>query len=120
MAENFAHFNLYGVVAIQFGYDIVRISFLTETGYNQAMKKKGMHLFDACCQIVGGGPPTTIVHVFDYPHEESDLAVEKVISDFGDVKCLKRQKYLSDNSIYPNSSCLCCFVFFPTLLPKKH
>lgn len=96
----FDRFNLYGVDAVQFGYEILRISFTTVTGYKAAMKMKGVHLFGAWCEIKGGGPPVTIVHVFDYPHEEIDEAVKEVISDFGVVKSVRRQKHIFDVSIY--------------------
>ncbi len=113
-----ARFNLYGIDAVQFGYEVVRISFVTTAGYHSAMKKKGVHLFGAWCEIRGGGPPVTIVHVFDYPHEANDGAVKVVISDFGDVKSVKRQRHLFDTPIYTgNSPRFCRFVSHPPSVP---
>ena len=48
----------------------------------------------------GWGSPTTIVHIFDYPFESPDDEVSHIMKDFGDVKKVKQQTYLNDNSIY--------------------
>ena len=41
-----------------------------------------------------------MVHVFYYPFEESDLSVRTVLSDYGDVKRVKQQAYISSPTIY--------------------
>ena len=46
------------------------------------------------CPILGGGPPITFLHIFDYPYEEEDVYVKNVIGDFGSVKRVKKQTYL--------------------------
>ena len=46
-----------------------------------------------------GGPPLTLVHIFDYPAEFLDNPVKRVLSGFGDVKSIKRQKYIGRSDI---------------------
>lgn len=93
-------FSSLGVVAIQIGYEVIRVSFSTEDGYKKAMERDGIRLFGIYCKILGGGPPITMVHVFDYPFEETDEAIKLVFSDFGNVKAVKKQTYLFDKNIF--------------------
>ena len=93
-------FNLYGVVAIQVAYEIIRVTFLTDEGHRRAKELPGVRLFGLWCPILGGGPPVTIVHVFDYPFEEDNSFVSSIFIDFGEVKKVKNQTYLANTSIY--------------------
>ena len=93
-------FNLYGVVAIQVAYEIIRVTFLADEGYRRAKELPGVRLFGLWCPILGGGPPVTIVHVFDYPFEEDNSFVSSIFKDFGEVKKVKNQTYLANTSIY--------------------
>lgn len=93
-------FNLYGVVAIQITYEIIRVTFLTDEGHRRAKELSGVRLFGLWCPILGGGPPVTIVHVFDYPFEEDNSFVSSIFGDFGDVKKVKNQTSLANTSIY--------------------
>lgn len=93
-------FNLYGVIAVQIGYDVVRVSFTTNAGYAHATKSSGVRLFGMWCLILGGGPPLTTLHIFDCPYEEDDSDISRVCSDFGEVKSVKKQKYISDPNIF--------------------
>ena len=93
-------FNLYGVVAIQVAYEIIRVTFLTDEGHRRAKELSGVRLFGLWCPILGGGPPVTIVHVFDYPFEEDNSFVSSIFKDFGEVKKVKNQTYLANTSIY--------------------
>lgn len=108
MKEVFKAFNLIGVLAIQVAYDVIRVTFSTDEGFQQAMALSGIRLFGLWCLILGGGPPVTIVHVFDYPYEEENCHVSSVFGDFGEVKKVKNQTYLSNNNIYWHSPCLHC------------
>ena len=76
-------FNLYGVLAIQIGYDVIRVTFMTDEGLRRAKELSGVRLFGLWCPILGGGPPVTIVHVFDYPFEEDNSFVSAIFKDFG-------------------------------------
>ena len=92
--------NLYGVIAVQISYDIVRVSFTTEAGFKHAMENTGERLFGLWCPILDGGPPVTILHIFDYPYEEDDADIRPVCSDFGEVKNVKKQKYNLNPNVY--------------------
>jgi len=76
------------------------VTFITDEGYKSAMQKDGVRLFGLFCKILGGGPPITMNHVFDYPFEEDDSCLKTVFSDFGEVKGIKKQTYLFDKNIY--------------------
>ena len=71
MKEVLRVFRAHGVIAVQLMYDTIRVTFKTVEGLEAAKRQDGIHLFGLCCRILGGGPPLTIVHVFDYPFEES-------------------------------------------------
>lgn len=90
----------YGIMAIQIGYEVIRVTFHNDESYKRAMQKDGLHLFGLYCKILGGGPSITMVHVFNYPFEEEDLLLKTVFSDFGQVKSVKKQTYLFEPSIY--------------------
>jgi len=88
------------IVAVQIAYEVVRVTFKGEDGFKAAMTNSGIRLFRLWCPILGGGPPVTIIHVFDYPFEEEDEALKEVFSSFGGVKKVKKQTYLSNQEIY--------------------
>ena len=92
-------FRSLNVVAIQMGYEVIRVTFSSEDDYRHAMERPGLHLFGIFCRILGGGPPITMVHVFDFPFEEDDSSLKTVFADFGDVKGVKKQTYLFDKNI---------------------
>ena len=78
MQEVFKVFNFLGVAAVQVTYDVIRVSFLTDEGFQRAKELTGVRLFGLWCPILGGGPPVTMVHVFDYPYEEDNSHVSSV------------------------------------------
>ena len=88
------------IVAVQIAYEVVRVTFKSEDGFKAAMTNSGVRLFGLWCPILGGGPPVTLIHVFDYPFEEDDETLKEVFSCFGEVKKVKKQTYLSNNEIY--------------------
>ena len=47
------------------------------------------HLFGLWCSILGGGPPITRVHDFDFPFEEDDRSLEVAFEAYGAVKSVK-------------------------------
>jgi len=47
-----------------------------------------------------GGPPATTIHLFNYPYEEDEELVKDFFSQFGFVKSVRSQKYLSKPDIY--------------------
>ena len=100
MKAIFDCFNLYGVIAVQIGYDIVQVSFTTDAGFKHAEENSGIRLFGLWCPILGGGPPLTTLHIFDFPFEEDDANLKRVCSGFGEVKSIKKQKNISDPNIF--------------------
>lgn len=71
-----------------------------------------MHLFGLWCKVVGGGPPLTIVHVFDYPYEGEDSFVQNALQDFEEVKQVKKQAYLSNVHVYTGTRFVFCHLKF--------
>ena len=88
------------ILAVQIGYEIVRVTFCSDEAFSRATSMEGVSLFGLWCKILGGGPATTLVHVFDYPFEESDVEIEHALADFGEVKKVRKQTYLSSQQIY--------------------
>ena len=86
------------ILAVQIGYEIVRVTFCSDEAFSRAKSMEGVSLF--LCKILGGGPATTLVHVFDYPFEETDVEIEHALADFGEVKKVRKQTYLSSQQIY--------------------
>ena len=93
-------FKTFHVVAVQLLYDCIRVTFKTVEGLEAAKRLDGVHLFGIWCRILGGGPPLTMVHVFDYPFEESDSVVSNAFGDFGEVKKVKIQSSIGEPEIF--------------------
>lgn len=86
-------------VAVQQCIDVVRVTFGSEEAAVEALKEKGVRLLGIWCRI-DGGPPTTIVHLFDFPHEEDEEAIAALFSSYGLVKGVRRQCYISHPEIF--------------------
>lgn len=99
LAEIEKAFHLFDVRAVQVGFEIIRVSFKTPADCKQAKLLEVVSLFGSSFRIQGGGPPVTMVHVFDFPFEEGNSAITKVFSDFGEVVQIKDQTYL-DSHVY--------------------
>ena len=100
MKEVVAKFSSLKIVAIQIGYEVVRVTFESDDDFRTAKNNEGVRLFGLWCPILGGGPPVTILHIFDFPFEERDDDLQFVLSDFGEVKRIKYQTYLSNQEVY--------------------
>lgn len=100
MKEVLRVFSAHGVIAVQLMYDTIRVTFKTVEGLDAAKRQDGIHLFGLWCHILGGGPPLTMVHVFDYPFEELDAVVADAFKDFGEVKKVKDQTSIADPEIF--------------------
>ena len=68
--------------------------------YKVAKQQPGIRLFGMWCPILRGGPPITIIHIFNYPYEEEDVYVKNVLGDFGSVKRVKKQTYLAKPDVF--------------------
>lgn len=84
---------LNSVVAVQILYELVRVTFKTEEAFRAAKQHKDIYLFSFNCSILGGGPPATPVHIFDFPYEEEDAPIKLALSSHGTVKNIIKQKY---------------------------
>ena len=82
-------FGAEGIRAVQVCYDTVRVTFIRTDVYLKAKENTGLYLFGLWCNILGGGPPVTVVNLFDYPYEEDDQIVEDTMDTFGVVKRIK-------------------------------
>ena len=87
------------ITAVQQNMDVIRVSFRSEADASFAMRDNGVRLFGIWCRM-DGGPPSTIVHLFDYPFEEEDEVIKETFGCFGLVKNVRLQKYLSRPDIY--------------------
>ena len=87
-------FSIHPVVAVQVGFDIVRVTFRDTDSFKLARAGSHVCLFGSNCVIQGGGPPPTMIHIFDYPAKLGDEVVRRVLSGYGDVKSVRRQKYI--------------------------
>ena len=83
LAEIAKTFNKDSMRAVQFCYDTICVTFFCPEAFKKAKEKSGLYLCGLWCKILGGGPPTTMVHLFDYPSEEDDKKIEDVFGDFG-------------------------------------
>ena len=64
----------------------IRAVFSSAAAFQQAKSKEKVQLFDLWSTIQGGGPPPTIVHVFDFPFEGSDDSIKVALKSYGSVK----------------------------------
>lgn len=108
-------FSGYTVHAVQQSFDLVRVTFDLEEAAVSALKQRGVRIFDMWCRM-DGGPPTTIVHLFDYPYEEDEESVGDVFDDYGTVKSVRCQKYLSHSNVC-TGTCLVDLVL--TQMPPR-
>ena len=77
------------VKAVQVAYEVVRVTFAPLEHFRAAKSFSGNHLFGFWCSILGGGPPITRVHVFDFPFEEDNRSLEVAFEAYGAVKSVK-------------------------------
>ena len=89
----------YDAIAVQQSLDVIRVTLKTEGAALAALSPGGVYLFGMWMSI-SGGPPVTIVHLFDYPYEEDDEPVVQFFSAYGRVKDVREQRYISKPDIY--------------------
>ena len=65
-------------VAVQQSLDVIRVTFRSEEDAVLARRENGIRLFGLWCRM-DGGPPATIIHLFDYPYEEDEGAGEGLL-----------------------------------------
>lgn len=83
-----------GITAIQQTVDVIQVTFSSEEAALDALKDRGCRLFGIWCKM-DGGPPITIVHLFDYPFEDDDQgAITEFFEYYGQVRKVRLEKYL--------------------------
>ena len=87
------------LVAVQIGSDTIRVTFRDVESFRTAHANTHVSIFGVNCVVQGGGPPLTMVHIFDYPAEFLDDPIKRVLSGFGEVKNVRRQKYIGRSDI---------------------
>lgn len=99
-----------GVQAIQQCLDAIRVTFQTEEGALAALKEKGCRLFGLWLKM-DGGPPVTIVHLFDYPFEEDDEgAIAEFFGQYGQVYGVRQQTYINHELVYTGTRLVDVFL----------
>ncbi len=86
--------------AVQICYDTIRVTFRGDEAFQLAKANSGVHIFGMWCNILGGGPPVTVVNLFDYPFEGEDDKIEDVLSDFGEIRRIRHQSYVSCSDVF--------------------
>ena len=74
--------------------DIIRVTFNSEGTVVKVLNFSGVRLFDMWCRM-DGGPPSTMVHLFDYPYEEDAAPIDTLFKTYVKVKGIRHQKYIS-------------------------
>ena len=80
-------------VVIQQSLDVIWVTFKTVDDARDVVSLGGIRLFGLWCKV-DGGPPSSILHLFDYPFEASDDHVKDTFSSYGLVRKVRGQKYL--------------------------
>ena len=83
------------LIAVQIGFDTIRVTFHDLVSFRTAHAKTHVPSFGINCVVQGGGPPLTMVHIFDYPAEFSDDPVKQVLSGFGEVRNVLNARNIS-------------------------
>ena len=74
------------------------------------------HLFGLWCSVLGGGPPITRVHLFDFSFEKDNRSFEVAFEAYGAVKSVKKQTFLSNQIIFNGTRLV--DVAFSGVLPR--
>ena len=86
--------------AVQICYNTIRVTFLSPDVLKKAKESTGVHIFGMWCPILGGGPPVTVVNLFDYPYEETDEKIAEVFGAYGEVRRVRHQSFVSRSSVF--------------------
>ena len=87
------------VMAVQQFPDVIRVIFNSEDTAVKVLNFSGVRLFDMWCRT-DGSPPSTMVHLFDYPYEEDAAPIDTLFKTYGKVKGIRHQKYISREDIF--------------------
>ena len=87
------------IQAVQIGASQVRVTFYDSETYKKAKTRSEIEIFGTKCKILGGGPPPTILHVFDLPVEVDDEGIEVQLSSFGKILRTSKQTYVKNTEV---------------------
>ena len=88
------------ISAVQQAVDVIRVTFKSETLALNALQGRGVRLFGLWCKM-DGGPPITIIHLFDFPLEGTgDEAIKEFFGQYGQVRDVRHQRYLRHANIF--------------------
>ena len=110
-------FTPFTIEAILIGASQLRVTFHNSDVCKTVKSNADVKTFGTKCKILGGGPPPTIVHVFDYPIEALDVRIEAELTPFGKIKHISRQTYVSSPDIFTGTRIV---VMHLDLLPPRH
>lgn len=80
--------------------EAICITFKTEGLALNALKERGVRLFGLWFRM-DGGPPVTIVHLFDFPFEATGYeAIKEFFGQYGQVRDVRHQRYLCHANIF--------------------
>ncbi|KAJ7360276.1 hypothetical protein OS493_016906 [Desmophyllum pertusum] len=100
LAEVLNTFRTLNVVAVQQGFEVIRVTFTDEVSAGRVLQCDNVKLFGISCRIQDSGPLPTMIHLFDYPFEASDNCIKGYFNCFGEVKSIRCQKYLTNQSVF--------------------
>ena len=79
------------IVAVQQFPETIRVTFVSEETALAVLKSNGVRLFDFWCRM-DFEPPSTIIHLFDFPYEEGEEEIQTLFKSYGTVKAVRFQK----------------------------
>ena len=87
------------IQAVQIGASQVRVTFYDSETCKKAKTRSEIEIYGTKCKILGGGPPPTILHVFDLPVEADDEGIEAQLSSFGKILRTSKQTYVKNTEV---------------------
>ena len=99
LEEILLRFHGLNIVAVQQFPETIRVTFVSEETALAVLKSNGVRLFDFWCRM-DGGPPSTIIHLFDFPYEGGEEEIQTLFKSYGTVKAVWFQKYFSCDTIF--------------------
>ena len=81
------------IVSVQFGFDNIRVVFEKEADTTFALKNYVVSLCGKQIKVDGGGSPILTAVLFDYPFEGPEKPIIDALSQYGEFKSARFQKY---------------------------
>ena len=84
------------LIAVLIGFDTIRVTFRDVESFQNAHAKTHVPIFGINCVVQGGGPPLTMVHIFNYSAEFLDDPVKQVLSGLVKLEILNARNISVD------------------------